>query len=429
MNFTTKQLPKSTIEITVELSPEEMQGDLQKAALRLSQETTVPGFRPGKAPYDEVMSRFGAARIWEEAAQSAVPRIFTQIVKQDGLETIGSPAIDVVKLAPDNPFVFKATVAVLPRITLGDYATIKLEQKPMEIKDTQVDKVIGDLRKMQTKEAAVAREIGRTDKALVDMSMSLDSVPLEGGATKDHAIYMDEEYYIPGLKEQLIGLKKGDAKEFQLQFPKEHYQKMIAGKDVDFKITVKDVFELQRPPLDDEFAKKLGPVDIAGLRVLIQKNLQAEAEQKEAERQEIELLEKVLERTKFSDIPELLVNEETIKMLHEFEENVARQGMDFTEYLKKIGKTRDELRLDFAPEAVKRVKVALAARQIAQEKNITIDDSDVAAEVTRMLELYKDQPGMQEQIKSEAAREYLRGVLRNRKVIKWLRDNLEPSAK
>ncbi|MDO8505323.1 MAG: trigger factor [bacterium] len=422
MQHIIKKLPKSTLEITVELTPEEMQSYLQKAATHLSQETTIPGFRPGKAPYDQIVARFGKGRVWEEAAQLAVPRAFGEIVQSQKLETIGSPSIDVIKLAPDNPFIFKATVALLPEITLGDYNTIKLEKKPTDIAPEHIDKVLTDLQKMQTKETAVDRPATAADKVVIDMAMSLDTVPLDGGTTKDHAIYLHEDYYIPGMKDQLHGVKKGDTKEFQLKFPKEHYQKMIAGKDVDFKITVKEVFGLDRPGIDDVFAKSLGQPDVEAMRQLIQKNLEGEAMQKESERIELALLEEVISKTKFSDIPDILVNEETHKMIGELEDSITRQGMVFADYLKKISKTRDELRLNFAADALKRVKTALAIRKISQVQSVTISEEEIDQETNRILELYKDQPETHEQIRSPGAREYVRGMLQNRKVIEWLKE-------
>lgn len=423
MSHTLKKLPKSTIELTIEIPAEEMRPYLEKAALKLSTETTIPGFRAGKAPVDEVRRRFGAGRVWEEAAQLAVPKTYSTVVVQEKLETIGSPQIEVIKLAPDNPFIFKATAAFLPEVTLGDFTKIKIEQKTTEVKDAQVGKVVADLQKMQTKETVVARPArAQADKVVLDMTMSLDSVPLDGGATKDHAVYMDEEYYVPGLKEQITGLKKGDTKEFRLAFPKEHYQKMIAGKDVDFKIEVKDVFELHPPLLDDAFAQKVGQKTVSDLRAIIRANLEQEARSKEDERQEIALLEAAVERAKFGDIPDVLINEETLKMLKELEDGLARQGTNFEEYLKRLGKDRDQLRLDFTVQAMQRVKIALMIRAIAKAQNIAVDDGEVDAEVARVLELYKNAPGGHEQIKSEGARDYLRAILKNRKVIDWLKE-------
>lgn len=421
MQHALKNLPKSTLELTIELSPADMQSYLQKAATALSEQSAIPGFRPGKAPYEQVVTHFGVGRIWEEAAQLAVPRVFAEIAQREKLETVGSPTIAVLKLAPDNPFIFKATIASLPEITLGDYSTIKVEKKSTTILPEHIDKILTDLQKMQTKETIVSRAAGIGDKVVLDMSMALDTVPLDGGVARDHAIYMDEEYYVPGMKEQLQGLKKGDTKEFRLKFPKEHYQKMIAGKDVDFKITIKDVFELQRPEINETFAKALGQSSVDELRGRIHKNLETETVQKEAERYELALLEAVLAKTKFGDVPDILVNEETHKMVQELADGIARQGLEFSEYLKKIDKSKDELRLNFAADALKRVKIALAIRKIAQTQNITVSEAEIDQEIAHILELYKDTPEQHEQIKSPGARQYLGGMLRNRKVIDWLK--------
>ncbi|MBI2551749.1 trigger factor [Candidatus Uhrbacteria bacterium] len=422
MQHTLQKLPKSTIELLIELTTAEMQPYLQKAATQLSQTNTIPGFRPGKAPYDEISRRFGIQRVWEEAAVIAVPKAFAQIIQEEKIETLGSPEVEVVKLAADNPFIFKATVALLPEITLGDYSKIVISAKEVAVPETQIDKVLADLAKMQTKEVVVDRAAGIQDKVTVDMTMSLDSVPLDGGATKDHSIYLTEEYYIPGLKEKLVGAKKGGQLEFRIKFPKTHYQKMLADKEIDFKVNVKDVFELQRPPLDDDFAHRLGKDNLADLKALIRHNLEEEARGKETERQELELLDKLVELTKFGDLPEVLINEEVLKMIGELEDGIVRQGMEFTDYLKKVGRTRDELRLDFAPPALKRVKTALAIRRIAKDHNVSVNEEEVDREVERVLEVYKDAPEQHEQIRSPGAREYLKGVLRNRKVIAWLKE-------
>ncbi len=310
MQHTLQKLPKSTAQFSIELTPAEMDPYLKKAAAVLNAQTTIPGFRVGHAPQEELVRRFGALRIWEEAAVLAVPKAFAEVTQKENLQTVGSPEIEVIKLAPDNPFIFKATVALIPEVTLGALDKLKVEQKPVMITDAQVEKVLEDLRKMQTKEVVVNRAArAQGDKVVVDMQMSLDSVPLDGGQTKDHAVYLDEEYYVPGLKEKLQGMVKGETKEFKLKFPKEHYQKNLADREVDFKVTVKDVFELQPPEIDDAFAQMVGQKTVLELRALVRENLENETKMKEAERQEIALLEKLVEGAKFSDLPELLLNE------------------------------------------------------------------------------------------------------------------------
>lgn len=426
MQHTLKRLPKSTAELLIELSPDEMQPYLTRAATQLSEQSTIPGFRPGKAPYEQVVAKFGAGRIWEEAAQLAVPKIYGEIVTAEKLETIGSPEIAVEKLAPNNPFIFKATVALLPEITFGNYTALKLTPISVEISNIQVDKALTDLQKMQTKEVVVDRPANSAgDKVTLDMSISLDSVPLDGGVAKNHAVYMDEEYYIPGMREKLVGLKKGDTKEFQLKFPADHYQKMIAGRDVDFKIEIRDVFALTPPELDDAFAKTLGQKNMADLRVLIHTNLKTETDLKATQKMEIELLEKAVEKTRFGEIPDILINEETHKMLRELEDGIVQQGLVFADYLQKIHKTSEQLRLEFSPEALKRVKTSLLMRALATAQKITVRPEEIDAEVAQVLEVYKNEPEMHAQIRSENARQYLAGMLRNRKTIQWLMEQVK----
>lgn len=425
MDTKVKNLPKSSVEITVELSIEEMRPYLEHAAAHLQEHKTIPGFRPGKAPMDVTIKHFGEVAVWEEAAEEAVRKSFLKVVQEQNLATIGSPKIDLTKLAPGNPFIFKATVPVAPETILGDYTKIAITKKPIEIKDETIEKSVHDLCKMQSKEVVSTKPLGEHDKVAVDMSISLDSVPIDGGQAKNHSIYMDEEYYIPGLKEKIIGIAKGETREFKLPFPKTHYNKTLAGKEADFKVTVVDIFELQRPTADDSFAQSLGQKDLATLKTLIKKNLEDEAKHKEDERQEIELLESAVAQTKFSDLPEILINEEIAKMVHELQEGISRQGVTFEDYLKKLGKTIDDLKLDFTSQAIKRVKTALLLNKLAETNKLEVPEKELDAEVDRVAALYKNDEKSLESIHSLEARGWLEHTLLNRKVIEWLRTQIK----
>jgi trigger factor len=419
-----QKLPKSLVEIEFELSEEEMQPYLPQAAKELSKEIKIDGFRPGNVPLDVLKQKVGEMALYERAADIAVRKSYTETVKKENLQVIGQPQIEVLKLAPKNPFSFKARAALMPKIKLADWRKLKIEKKEIKIEENEVEKILHDLQKMQTKEKLVKRPIGRHDKVVLDVEILLDKVLIEGGQAKDHSIYLDEPYYIPGFCDQLIGLSAGQTKEFSLPFPKEHYQKNLAGKDADFKINIKEVFELEYPALDDNLAKGLGQNSLSDLKNLIRQNLQAELSQKEEQREEIEILEKIIEGSRFDDIPEILVNTEAHKMLHELEDGVAEKGLEFNKYLESIGKTLDQMLLDFAPQAVKRVKSAIAVSEIANKENIKVSEGEIDKEIEKMLEIYKDEPELYEKIKSEESRQYLRNVLSNRKVIKLLKEKM-----
>lgn len=421
MQVQTKKLPKSVVELTIELTQDDFKSFLERAGARLCQRKPIPGFRPGKASLNMVVKHFGEMPVWEEASVEAVEKTFSQTVFEQKLNTLGSPKIDVIKLAPGNPFVYKATVPLLPEVTLANFSSLEIKTKPTAIEDKHVDKTLEDLRKMQTKEVITAEPLKNTGKAVIDMAISLDSVPLEGGQTKDHAIYLNEEYYIPGLKEKILGIKKGEIREFKLAFPKEHFQKNLAGKEADFKVTAKEIFELQPPELNDVFAQSLGQKNLVGLKDTVRKNLEAEAKMKDEEKNEIELLEKTAGATKFGDIPELLINEEAHKMLHELKDGLAHQGMNFEEYLKKINKKTEELLLDFAPQAIKRVKTALMLRQIILDQKLEITDKELDEEVAKAATPYKNDPKTLEAVHSPETRNWLANSLLNKKAIDWLK--------
>jgi len=418
-----KNLPKSQVEITIELSEEELKPYLERASERLASQSKIEGFRPGKAPYDIVKARFGEHAILEEATSEIVKKTYLQVVKENNLKTIGSPKIDVEKMASNNPFVFKATAALLPDTTLGEYKKLDIKKSEAIVEEKSVNEALNNLVKMQSKEVLTDKTATKTDKVVIDMDMLKDNVPVEGGQAKDMVVYLREEHYIPGFNEQLVGVKKDDEKEFDLDFPKEHYQKHLAGAKVHFKVKVKDVFEIQPPKLDDDFAKTLGQKSLEELTRLIKENLQAEVTRKNEVKWEMDVLNKIVDNSKFSDVPEILINEEVHRMVHELEDNVAKQGVPFEDYLKSINKTESDLKLEFAPEAVKRIKISLVIREISHAEKIEVSDKEILEEVERMMNVYKDNADAQTQIKTPEFANYIKSNLENKKVVDLIKEN------
>jgi len=424
MNHTIKKLPKSSLEISLTITAEELEKFVPTAIEELSKEVKIEGFRPGKVPKEILAQNLGGEiKIYERAAEKAIWQFYAEILNKESISEIGSPHFNILKIAPKNPVEVKITVPVLPEvIKLADWKKIKIPAKKVEVADEEIDKTIREVQKMQTVEKMVNREAKKEDKILIDMDMSLDGVPLEGGQAKNHAVYLNEPYYIPGLVEKLIGAKKDEAREFKLSFPKEHYQKNIAGKDVDFKIKTLDVFELAAPEIDDEFAQKLGQKSLAELKQLLKDNMAAEAGAKEKERQEMAILEELVKNSQFEDIPDVLINHEVEKMVAEYKNQIAQHGLNFEEYLLSIKKSANDIRLDFTAKAVERVKASLIIRKLAEQEKIEISDKEVADEIEKELNLYKDSNEAQSQIRRPEYVGYVQGFLTNRKVLDFLRE-------
>ncbi|MFH1292294.1 MAG: trigger factor [bacterium] len=424
MKYISKQLPKSQVELVITVEPADYKKDLEKAAIRISERAAIKGFRSGKAPYDIVKQEVGAIKIMEEAMQTIVQSNFTQAIKQEKLETIGMPEITIEKIAPENDFVFKAIVALLPKIKLGDINKIKVTKKEANVEDGKVDEILTNLKKMQAKEVITDRKAEEKDKAVIDMEMFINKVPVEGGQAKGHAVYLNEQHYIPGLNEELVGLGKDDTKEFTLKFPKEHYQKHLAGKNVDFQIKVSDIFELQYPELNDEFAKTLGMENMDKLKSTLQTNLQKEQETKEDQRMEIEIFDKLIESSEFGEIPEILVDSEKHKMFHELKSQLSQQGIELEKYLKDLKKTEKEIHDDFAGQADKRVKSALVSRQIAMDNNIKAEKEDIKEEIELIKKTYPNDKTVEENLQKQEVLDTLAVAVQNRKVIKWLKERV-----
>ena len=425
MQYVLNDLPKSQKEAKVTVGAAEVKPFMERAAASLSEKVKIEGFRPGKADYQTVVRRVGEMAILEEALPKIVQKFTLEILKKEDFDTVGEPSVNVEKAALGNEVVFSVTMTLLPAVKkLADYKAIKVDAKAVAVKDEDVEKTVADLRKMQSTEHEVEREVKKGDKVVVDMAMTIDKVAVEGGTTKDHSVYLDEEYYIPGLPEKLEGMKKGEQRIFTLTFPKDHFNKSLAGKDVEFTVDLKGVHEIRHPEVDDFFAQRLGQKDLASLKVLLKKNMEQEAENKESQRQEVAALEELLKKSDVDDVPDLLVNNESHKMMHEMEHSIARQGLQFSDYLTSIKKTQAELLLDFAPEATKRIKTMVLMRAIGKKENIEPSDIDILEEQTKLLNMYKDDPETQERVRSEDGLDYIKSMVKNRMILKFIRETM-----
>lgn len=424
MKYEVKPLEKSQVELTITVEPEDYKKNMEAAAIRISERAAIKGFRPGKATYDMVKQQVGEIRIIEEAMQSIVEKNFFDAAKEAKLDTVGMPQITVTKIAPGNDLEFKAIVGLLPTIKLGDLSTVKIKFQAKEITDKEVDTVLNDLKKMQTKEILKSGEATKEDKLVVNLEMFLDKVPVEGGQAPNHQVYLNEPHYIPGLAEQLIGVKKDDIREFNLKFPKDHYQKHLAGKDIDFKVKINDVFELQHPEMDDAFAKSLGQESVEKLKTIIKDNLVAEAKHKDEQKIEIEILDNLIEASEISVVPDVLINAEKHKIFNELKNSLGSQGIEMEQYLKDLKKSEEDIYKDFSEQALRRVKAALVSRQVAIENKIEADKKDIDEEVKMIKAAYPDNKNVEENLKKPEVMETLALTIQNRKVLQFLKTKI-----
>ncbi len=422
-NIKNEPLEKNQLKLTFTLTQQEVRPLMEEAAKRISNQTQIPGFRQGHADYEVVKNRVGEMKILEEALESIVRASFVEAVLAQNLETVGSPHIEVAKLAPDNDIIFSTTVTLMPAVkVLADARKLSVPAREAKVEDREVALALRDLQRMRTSEvrAPQGELVGDADKVVVSMTMKLAGVPVDGGQSPNHAIYLNEDYYIPGLKTQLAGMKEGETKTFNLSFPETHVQKMLAGKEVEFEVVLKELYRLQPPEIDDALATSLGTKDLQTLKDVLGKNILTEKTVEARAREEKEMLELLATKSQLEDIPDLLLNEEINKMIGELKRAVEEQGAVFDDYVSGLKKTLAQLKLEFTPQALTRVKVALIMRAVAKKEGIEVSEKELDEEVDRLATQYEEKE-MKERIYSPEYREYIEQMLKNRKVIDFLR--------
>jgi len=420
MQITKKELEKNQVELKIEVSLEEMKPFLEKAASKMSQNAKLPGFRPGKAPYELVKNKFGEMAIYQEALDMIISDSFYKAITREKIESIGQPEIKVEKIAPGNPLSYTAIVSLLPKVTLGEWQTLAIKKKQVKADKEDIDKTLEQLQNMQVKETAVDRAAKKGDKVEVDFEVLIDKVVIEGGKNPRYPLVLGEGRMIPGFEDQIVAMKKDDSKEFELDFPKEYFQKNLAGKKATFKVKLLSVFERELPKLDDSLAKGIGMESIEKLKEQLSQNITQDKEAKEKQRVEGEAIQAIVKQSTIGDIPDKLIDNEIHKMSHELEHSISQQGMDMAGYLKSINKTMEDLKKDFRPQAEERIKAALVMRQIAQEEKVQIDDKQIDEEIKKQTEMHKDNKEALKNISHPGYRQHLANIMANQKIVELI---------
>ena len=422
-----KKKSQTQVEIEISVPWEKWKKDLDQAVKEISQELKVPGFRPGKAPKNIVEQKVGKEALLNQAAQKAIEKSYVDYVTREKVNVVGSPKIEMKKLAEGNELVYKAIAEIVPEaeVSQGYEKKIKkinkeYKEKEIEIKEEEVKKELEKLANSRVKLAAVNREAKKGDQVEVDFQVFVGGVPIENGTSKNHPIVIGKGLFIPGFEEKLIGAKAQEEKEFELPFPENYHKKDLAGKKATFKVKVNNIQERQVPEIDDEFAKSLGKFeDLQALKKSVQEGMKKEKESKQKEEKRNKYIDEIVAETKV-EIPEVLIKEEMEKMMGEFEYQIQSMGMQVDDYLKKMGKTREDIQEGWKEQAQKRVKSALALRKLVKDREIKVPSEEVEQEMNKTLQYYKGVADFEKNVDMKRLYDYSQGILENEKLLQDL---------
>jgi len=382
-----EKVEKSQVALTIEVGAAEFEAAVEKAYQKMRKQINVQGFRPGKAPRKIIEGMYGAEVFFEEAINIAFPDAYEAAVKEQGLQVVGYPTVELVGECTKEGFTFKAVTPVYPEVTLGQYKGLSApmdEVKVMAADGNERLKVMAD---RNSRLVSVEREAKEGDTAVIDFEGFLEGVPFEGGKGENHSLELGSHSFVPGFEEQVVGMKAGDEKDLDITFP-ENYHADLAGKAVVFKVKVNEVKAKEIPALDDEFAKDVSEFDtLKELKADLKKKI-TEDRQRMADRAfEDNLMEQVAANIT-ADVPDAMIEAQCQQFLNNFKTQMAQQGVSYEQYMEMTGMTEQQLMDDAKDPATRQVRLDLALAAIIKEENIEITDEEVEAEQKKLAEEY-----------------------------------------
>lgn len=432
MKVEIEKLPESKIKLKIQVPPETVNQYIDKAYSELSKSLNIPGFRQGRIPHFLIEQKVGSKTVHEKALELLIPHAYIEAVSREKVMSIAKPDIRVTKFAPGNPAEFEAEVTVIPEIELGDYKKVKIEEKKVKVEDHEVEEVLKSLQKKEGKLSPKEGAVERGDWVEIDFDGFKDGIALEKLKSRNHPIITGEGVLIPQFEKQIFGLKAGEEKEFDIDFPKDYYDRDLAGNKIHFKLKLLKVQKVELPEINDEFVKKIsGGTDktLAELKEDIKTALLKQKTHDEKQRREGEVVKQVTEQAKL-EVPKLLVEEETEQMKKDLEDKLASQGLKLQRYLEHLGKTEEQLKEDFREEAERRIRVGLVLNKITEAEDIEVSDEEAESEMKRTREGTASKEGVENNnIETEEARRYIKTVLKNRKTLDKLMEYASENSK
>ncbi len=409
------KLLKSEIELKIEVSNQEWQEFLNIAAKELSKDLKIEGFRPGQAPMKLVEEKIGTEKILEKAAQDCTKEYYIKAILEENIEVLGQPEIVITKIAKDNPFEFKAKVAVMPEVKLPDYKKIasQVKKNKVFVQEEEVEKAVLWLQKSRAKFSQKLSPCQKEDWVEIEYS----SPHLESNKVLEDTFILGEGHLIPGFEENLQGMKTGQEKEFSLVFPENNLQKDLADQKVNFKVKLKSVQKIELPEINDQFARGLGNFEnVAALKKNIEERIFLEKTVAESQRVRQSIVEKISQLTE-TEISEVLVNQVKSQMLENLKKNISQElKITFEDYLNKIQKTEKELLDYYILAAQTRVKNSLVLREISRKENVTVTDEEIKAGADEMLKKFP----YTQNIDQKELKVYTEDVIKNEKTFQIL---------
>ena len=421
MKTKVKNISDVKVELTISLGVEELKAAEQVALTKLAKEVKIEGFRKGKAPLEMVAAQVDQNVLGQEVIENALSKAVAEAFLKEKIQAINRPEVDVKKFIPGTELEFTATSEIMPKVELGDYKNLKVKKEKASVSQKEINETIDQILKNFAEKKKVKRAAKEGDEVIIDFLGKKDGVAFDGGKAEKFPLELGSKSFIPGFEEGLIGKKAGDELSLDLKFPKDYHAKDLAGAKVVFEVKIHEVRENVLPEINEEFLSKLGEFKTKeDFEKQIKEDLKTQKQAEADDKFKDELVKKLAEVSKVP-VPEILLEDQKQSIEMDMQQNLMYSGLSLDDYLKRMGKTREEwLENDVKAVAESRVKSGLALAELSKVEKIQSSVDELDARIAQLKEQYGNSKEVVKQLSSDDVRRNLANQILTEKTIDLL---------
>ena len=410
------------VKISMELDSRSLEDAMQREYIKTAKDFNMPGFRKGKAPRRVIETTYGPFVFFDGAFDALYYSIYVKADIEHGIKPVESPKIEIESVRgmsadddlPEGVGVrFSAIVAVYPEVALGDYKGIEVLKREYTVTDEMVDAEINRDRESMARFVEVDRPVENGDTVNLDYSGSVDGVKFDGGTAQNQELLIGSGRFIPGFEEQLVGMTEGQTQEITVTFPEEYHAKELAGREAVFEVKINDIRVKELPEADDEFAQDISDFEtFADYRSDLRKKLEERAEERRRHEFESDAIQSAVDNAKL-DLPDALIEDELNAMIDDLRHTMAQQGFTLDMFCEYTGKSIDQIRDEYRPDAEIRAKTRLVLDAIADKEGVEVTDEDINKAINDFLESMQSEQERKE-LDTDIMRSNMRAFFANR---------------
>jgi len=420
MNCKVEKTDKANeVKLEFKVEAEKFDAAIQTVYKKNAKYFNIPGFRKGKAPFKMVEKTYGIQIFYEDAFNEVAGPAYEEGLKENNVEAVSKPEIDIVQIEAGKELIFTAVVQTKPEVKLGKYKGIEIKKIEYNVSDEDVEHELGHMAEKNARIVSVEdRAVEKDDITIIDFEGFVDGTAFEGGKGENYELTIGSNTFIPGFEDQIIGMKIDEEREINVKFPEEYFSENLSGKDAMFKVKLHEIKKKELPEINDELAKDISEFDtLDELKASIRTKQEEQNKTKAKYETEDAVIEAVCKNAEV-EIPSGMIETETDNMEQDISTRLSYQGMQLEQYLQMMGKTKQEFRNEYKEQAEKQVKSRLVLEAVAKEADVKVSEEEISAKIKEMAANYgqkeeavKDNPHLikyvEDSLKSEKTIEFL----------------------